>query len=83
MCGLWSRAVHKWMPVINWVCVLSYPQPPIREHGCTVGVDRTHPCDAHIRRMMWTSERQLVLAWLLVEWLFTMSFGEICQHALW
>ena len=50
-CGAWS---------------VSYPRPPPqREHGCTVGIDRDHPCDAtHPGRMMGTSDHQLLRACL-------------------
>ena len=53
LCGAWS---------------VSYRQPPLRrEHGCTVGIDREPPvwC-SHPGRMMRTSDRQLLCAWLVL-----------------
>ena len=55
------------------VSVASYPQPPDRgQHGCTVGIDGD-PLVWHLHpgRAVEVPERQLLLAWLLVERLLT------------
>ena len=51
------------------VAVTSYPQPPDRgPHGCTVGIDRDPPVwHLHPSRAVEVPERQLLLAWLVVD----------------